>query len=485
MIAVATAVADPSAFLDELARRDFTTFVERVFPLINGGEMLAFNWHLDAIAYALEQIRHGKARRLIVNMPPRNLKSILISVAWVAWRLGHDPRLNFVCVSYSNELSTKHARDCRSIIQSPLYWRLFPRTRISEKRSALHDFETSEGGGRLATSITGTLTGRGGDIIIIDDPIKPDEADSETTRKAVNEWFSSTLSSRLDDKGTGSIVVVMQRLHEDDLCGMLLEHGGWSSLSLSAIATEDETVQLTRGRTIERKIGDVLHPARESRAVLDELKQSMGSARFEAQYQQAPIPAVGNMIQTAWLKYYDPEHPPVGGHIVQSWDTASKDGVHNDYSACVTAAVLYSKVYLLDVWRGRVNFPDLLRSVQALAQRFRPSALLVENAASGMQLLQMLRDGPLPFVPEPTARRPELDKITRLAAVSAQIEAGKLFLPDHALWLEAFCHELLGFPNAKNDDQVDALSQLLAWIPRHTPSDLLLGVPIIFDGRGF
>lgn len=484
MTAVPTTVDNPSALLDALARQDFTTFVERVFPLINGGESLAYNWHLDAIAHALEEMRTGNVRRLAVNMPPRNLKSILISVAWVAWRLGHDPRLNFVNVSYSVELATKHARDCRSIMQSSLYKRLFPGTRISEKRSALHDFETTDGGGRLATSITGTLTGRGGDIIIIDDPIKPDEADSETTRKSVNEWFSSTLSSRLDDKGTGSIVVVMQRLHEDDLCGMLLGRGGWSSLSLPVIATEEGIIPMTRGRVFKRKIGDVLHPERESRKILEELKRSMGSARFEAQYQQSPIPAVGNMIQTAWLKYYDPEHPPVGGQIVQSWDTASKDGVHNDYSVCVTALVRHSQVYILNVWRDRVNFPDLLKAVTAVAERFRPNVLLIENAASGTQLFQVLRDRHFPFVPVPLARRPELDKVTRLAAVSAQIEAGKLFLPEHASWLEAFRHELLGFPNAKHDDEVDALAQLLAWVPIHSQADLIAGLPKFFvDGR--
>lgn len=178
---------DPQALIRALQRRDFGSFLIRAVPWINGGADLQFNWHLDAIAYQLERVAAGDCRRLLVTMPPRSLKSITASVAWVAWMLGRDPTLNFVCVSYSGELAAKLARDCRSIISSAWYRELFPGSVISDKRSATHDFEMTAGGGRLATSITGTLTGRGGDLIIIDDPIKPDEAMSETTRNAVND----------------------------------------------------------------------------------------------------------------------------------------------------------------------------------------------------------------------------------------------------------------------------------------------------------
>lgn len=180
---------DPVQFFRELLRRDFCTFLRKAFPHIAGGSPLLWNWHLDAIAWELDRVLRGESRNLIVTLPPRNLKSITISIAWVAWMLGQDPTLNFVCVSYSGELAGKLARDCRSIMMSPWYRELFPRTMISNKRSATHDFETTAGGGRLATSPTGTLTGRGGDIIIIDDPIKPEEALSATTRQFVNDWY--------------------------------------------------------------------------------------------------------------------------------------------------------------------------------------------------------------------------------------------------------------------------------------------------------
>ena len=228
---------DPYALLLELMRRDFAAFLRKAYPWISGGEAMLWNWHLDAIAHQLDRVRSGDNRRLLVTLPPRNGKSKTISVAWVAWMLGKEPTANFVCVSYSNELSAKLARDCLSIMQSPWYRELFPRTIISSKRSASGDFETTAGGGRLATSVTGTLTGRGGDIIILDDVIKPEEANSEATRESVNNWYQSTLASRLNDKASGAIITVMQRLHERDLAGMLIESGEWYQLSLPAIAT--------------------------------------------------------------------------------------------------------------------------------------------------------------------------------------------------------------------------------------------------------
>lgn len=322
---------NPALLLGELLRRDFTAFARKAWAWISAGESIAWNWHLDAIAYQLERVANGDNLRLILNLPPRNAKSKTISVIWVAWMLGQDPRRNFVCVSYSNELSGKLARDCLSIIQSPWYRELFPRTIISARRSAAMDFETTMGGGRLATSVTGTLTGRGGDTIILDDVIKPEEANSETTRNFVNDWYQSTLASRLNDKSSGAIILLMQRLHQNDLSGMLLEAGGWEHLKIPAIAVEDQIVPLTRGRVHIRRSGDLLHPEREPIEVLEALKAAMGSLAFAAQYQQDPVPAVGNVIRKEWFKTYEMakfERTP--GIVIQSWDTASKDNPHND-----------------------------------------------------------------------------------------------------------------------------------------------------------
>ncbi len=461
-------ISDPHALVDELIRRDFVSFMMRAFPHVRGGANLLPNWHLEAIAYQLERVRRGDCRRLLVTLPPRNLKSLMISVAWVAWCLGQDPSLNFVCVSYSNELSAKHARDCRALMQSLWYRQLFPRTVIAASRSAAYDFETTMGGGRLATSIGGTLTGRGGDIIIIDDPLKPEEAMSETTRNAVNDWFLSTLASRLNDKKHGSILTVMQRLHQFDLAGMLLESGEWDELSISAIATDDAVIPLARGRTYRRTAGEALHAAREPLEDLLRIKKSIGSVNFAAQYQQQPVPAEGNMIRAEWLKACDTAlaRAEGGGRIVQSWDTASKEGVLNDWSVCITAFVRRQEVFVLDVWRRKVAFPALRKAAIANAREYRANAILIEDQASGTQLLQSLRNEQPVGVPLPIARKPEADKRTRLAGVTAMIEAGRLLLPLDAPWLGEFKHELLAFPSSRHDDQVDALSQMLIWVDR-------------------
>lgn len=220
--------------------------------------------------YLLSHRKHSPLYRSKSNIPPRNGKSKTISVCWVACMLGRDPTRNFVCVSYSSELSNKFARDTRSIMESNWYKQLFPCMIISKARSAAYDFETT----------------RGGDIIILDDVIKPTDANSETVRTNVNEWFYSTLSARLDNKKTGSILCVMQRLHEHDLCDLLLEQGGWDCLSIPSIATKDEEIILARDGVYHCREGDLLPPSREPQDVLDDLKRAMGSYAFEAQYQQ-------------------------------------------------------------------------------------------------------------------------------------------------------------------------------------------------------
>lgn len=475
-------VSDPLAFMDELARRDFVTFFLRAYAAIRGGAILDHNWHIDAIAHALDEIRLGASRQLLVTLPPRHLKSLSISVAWVAWMLGRDPSLNFVCVSYSNELAAKHARDCRALMESELYRRIFPRTHIRKSRSAVHDFETTASGGRLATSTGGTLTGRGGEYIIIDDPIKPDEALSEVVREAANEWFFSTLTSRLNNPTTGAIIVVMQRLHQYDLVGMLLA-AGWPELCLPAIAQEDLRVPLTRGRTRLFRRGDALHPTRLPLAELKRLEAMIGSLRFAPQYLQAPLPAKGNIVRAAWLREYaESSVLNGGGQIIQSWDIAAKDGERNDYSVCITVLRRGRTMYILDVWREKVEFTELWKKVPLLAQRFNANVLLIEDSSNGTALLSRLHNEPPPFMPTPIARRPKLDKVARLEAASTMIEAGDLLLPEQAPWLATFKSELLGFPSTRHDDQVDALSQLMNWVDeRRLRDETVIAGPEVFD----
>ena len=480
--ALLASASNPEAIFDELCRRNFVSFVIRAFPFLNGGAELQPNWSIDAIAYALEQVASGRCTRQIICLPPRHLKSQMTSVMWVAWRLGHDPSHNFVCVSYSNELSAKHARDCRALLHAPWYRRMFPATHLDPNRSAVHDFETTAGGGRLATSITGTLTGRGGDTIIIDDPIKPDDAYSDTLRDGVNDWFSTTLASRLNDKARGAILLVMQRLHPFDLVGKLEEAGVWSQLSLPVIAESDQSIPLPRGCWQHRKEGDVLHPERESRADLELIRQTMGSTVFSAQYLQRPVPLEGNLVKGDWLCTFEPGDYPtgLGTRVVQSWDTATEDGALNDYSVCVTAVVHKGRVYVVDVFRKKVDFPTLKREAISKARDLKANALLIEDQSSGRQLIQALRSEGPTGVPRPIARTPDRNKVSRLAGVSAMIEAGQLLLPREASWLAEFKHELLAFPSVRYDDQVDALTQLMLWVRSGYQKTDTVAAPIFF-----
>ena len=209
--------------LRHLLKSDFCAFVEKTFGTVCPDQQFWPNWHLEAIAHALERVVGGETKRLIILMPPRNLKSICASVALPAFLLGRDPTRQIICVSYSADLAAKHARDCRAVMMAPWYQSAFPSTRIDPAKSAETEFMTTRRGFRLATSTGGTLTGRGGDTIIIDDPMKPADAQSEARRLECQQWYSNTLLSRLDDKVNGVIILVMQRLHVDDLAGYLMQ----------------------------------------------------------------------------------------------------------------------------------------------------------------------------------------------------------------------------------------------------------------------
>jgi len=446
----------------EILRRDFMSFTERAFLELNPQTELLMAPHLELIGAKLDACRRGEITRLIINLPPRQLKSHCASVALPAWYLAHHPAGHIICASYGQDLADKFARDCRRVMASPWYKELF-RTRLAD-RQAVHDFATSAQGTRMATSVGGVLTGRGADLIIIDDPLKPDEALSESRRKAVNEWYDHTLLSRLNDKQRGCIIIIMQRLHQDDLVGHVLEQENWHVLSFAAIAESDELHQIDSPlgrRLFRREVGDVLHPERESAATLAHIRETIGEYNFSAQYQQNPIPLGGAMVKTAWLQYYEPgERPQRFSQTVQSWDTANKATELSDYSVCTTWGSHDNRYYLLDVFRRRLNYPDLKRKVQGLARRDRPNKILIEDKASGTQLIQDLKaDG----VNAVTAYQPPsgTDKIMRLHAQTAVFENGQVWLPHRASWLADYVNELTSFPGSRYDDQVDSTTQAL------------------------
>ena len=311
-----------------LLRNDFFTFVHRSFRELNPSVKFMPNWHNELIACKLEACRQGEIKRLILNVPPRSLKSLQTAVAFPAFILGHNPSAQIICASYGQDLANKHSLDCRNLMSSGWYRDLFPATQFSPQKQSLQEFVTTQNGFRLATSVGGVLTGRGGDIIIIDDPLKPDEARSETQRKAANDWYDHTLYSRLNDKRTGCIIIIMQRLHEDDLVGHVLEHEQWEHVRLPAIAEEEESHVIRSffgTRTVHRQVGTALHPEREPLPVLKHIRRTIGEYNFAGQYQQQPAPSGGGLVKAEWFKFYTPGEQPSKFEILfQSWDTANK-----------------------------------------------------------------------------------------------------------------------------------------------------------------
>ena len=286
------------------------------------------NWHLEVIAAKLEKVRRGECKRLIVNLPPRHLKSHAISIAFPAWLLGHEPTRQVLSVTYAQDLSDTFARQSRTLMTSPFYQALFD-TRLAKGREAVSDYETADGGYRLSTSVGGILTGRGADIIIIDDPLKADDAQSEPRRQSVNEWYDNTLRSRLNSQEKGAIVIVMQRLHSDDLVAHVQKHEQWDVLTFPAVAEEDESYELSTPygrRRVGRRRGDILHPALLSSTTMEVTRSAMTEYNFVAQYQQNPEPPSGVIVKRQWLTFYHERDKPDSFHqIMQSWDTATKD----------------------------------------------------------------------------------------------------------------------------------------------------------------
>lgn len=446
--------------LRHLARKDFSVFVQGAFRVLHD-EPLLRNWHIDAIAWQLMRLASGETRRLIITMPPRTMKSFIASVCLPAWLLGRNPGEKIICASYAQDLSRDFAYKTRTLMQSDWYRRVFPNSYLDPKRLSLDEIGTTRGGYRLATSVGGTLTGRGGNVIIIDDPLKAKDAYSEVARESAAQWFRSTVMSRRNNPRTGRIVVVAQRLHMEDLPGQLLAQGGWQELRLPLIAERDQNIELSSNSSLERSAGNILQEDRFSEAEIAELRKAMGERDFEAQYNQRPMPPGGALFKLEWIKRYDrmPTVRQVQG-IFQSWDTAYDIDEANDYSVCTTWAVSGKNCYLLDVYRERMEFYALERAIYTMRDKWRADLVIVEKAGSGISLLQNIQHAGNNQWLQP--KEPVGSKQDRASQQTPKFERGEIWLPREASWLQSFEDELLSFPHGKHDDQVDSVVQFLA-----------------------
>lgn len=454
----------PQKLLHAVLRKDFDSFINKVFHTINPSVEYQPNWHIRLIAEYLQAVQNGDIKRLIINIPPRSLKSVCVGVAWPAWILGMDPSKRIMSASYSQVLSIKHSLDCRFVLSSNWYQQIFPKTILSKKHNQKSKFMTSENGFRFATSVGGSATGEGGDVLIIDDPHNPSQIHSLKMRTKVIEWFEQTFVTRLNNKNTGSIVLVMQRLHEEDLSGYLLAtSNNWIHLKIPVIAPKNQ-VFLMNNYEYQYIKGDILHSSRDSSEQLIKLEREVGVHNFAAQYLQEPISNNSAMLSKEDISYYE-TLPEQFNYLVQSWDTAIKVSENADYSVCTCWGVLDKKYYLISLFRQKLTYPELKSKVDKLAKRYSPKSILIEDKASGQQVIQDLRlDGLANII----AIKPKLDKITRFASVLSLFQAGAVQLPKQAAFNSILLCELLAFPNCKNDDIIDSISQFLNFIKDRT-----------------
>lgn len=449
------AMADPAyRFACGVEAREDLYFFSRYMFRHRKGFKWRENWHHQMICDALMRVYRGETKRLIINIPPRYSKTELAVVNFIAWAMGKAPDAEFIHTSYSGTLAVNNSGLAKMMVESVEYQAIFPDTRIRSDSTSKGDWRTTKGGVCYATGSGGTITGFGagkmrpgfGGAIILDDPHKADEAHSDTMRKNVIEWFGNTLESRTNSPDT-PIILIMQRLHEEDLAGFLLagKNGEtWEHLCIPAI----------------NDAGEALWPFKHA---IDDLRR-MELANpyvFAGQYMQAPAPRGGGIFKRDWWRYYT--MPPAFKRVIQSWDTAFKAKEGDDYSVCTTWGEADTGYYLLDVFKQRVEFPELKRAAENLYSKYKPHAMLIEDKASGQSLIQELRrQTALPII----AIKVDSDKVSRAYAVTPLIESGRVFLPENAPWLLDYVHSLATFPNGAHDDDVDSTTQALNYLAR-------------------
>ncbi|MEN9782246.1 MAG: hypothetical protein RL208_396 [Pseudomonadota bacterium] len=445
-------------FLSKALLKDFKSFLIKSFNTINSGYKFHDNWHINLLSDVMNQSFDSDLKRVVINIPPRSLKSVIASVVFPAWVLAKDPKKRIIVVSYSKELALKHSADCRTIMQSDWYKKTFKESHIAYGFNSKHKFGTKSNGYRFATSVGGTLTGEGGDIIIIDDPHNPSEVRSKKARQEVVNWYKNVLLSRLNNKQDGVIILVMQRLHEEDLSGFLLsKNANWNHVCLPLISDSKCDVFFNNKLYFTRDAGDILiYDA--TQEWIENTKNEIGIEAFLAQYQQKPIKEEGNLIKREWIKIED--HSKTNfEHFYISIDCASGVKINNDYSAIAVFAKFNGQIVLFEMMREKLEYLDLKSLIEEKISKYKPDNILIENKSNGASLIQELKTKNS-FI---TEINPKNSKEYRVNKSISFMQSGNFVLHKNEAWNENFINEITQFPFAAHDDQVDAVSQFLNW----------------------
>jgi len=444
------------------ARKQFYAgYVERVFRTVSPGSDWTPNWHIDLMCEYLDAQARGELPRLIINIPPRETKSITVCVAYSSWLLGRDPSCQIMAGSYGDTLAMKHSVDTRLVMTSTWYRALFPKTKLSRDQNEKHKFVTTARGHRVAVTVGGSVIGDGGDFLILDDPIKREDALSDKVRKSTNDWIDQTFMTRLNNPETGAVVLIMQRFHDDDPTGHLLaKESGWEHLKIPRISTESKIYSFGQVKKYYPK-GSTMNPQRVSLLKAEQMRRDMGSYGFASQQQQDPVDLENALFKPENWRFYRalPADLDVADQFIQSWDMAFKDTDQSAYVVGQVWARFGARRYLLDQVRRRMAFVETVKAVREMTARW-PGArpILIEDKANGPAVVDTLRKhiaGILPLSPGSDS------KIARAEAWSMYQEAGNIYLPmtDEHPWVKDFIDEHTRCPSCTYWDQVDAAGQ--------------------------
>ena len=446
----------------ELARRSFAEFVRQAWPIIEPGIPLQWNWHMDAVCDHLQAVHEGKMRDLIINIPYRLSKSVLVSILYPCWVWLSKPGHKFLCTSHSHSLVLVNAQKARQVIVSPWYCDFFPEGKLHLTSDTQQVMVNQYGGLRYSFSVGSKVLGLSCNSLIIDDPMTTESAYSAISRNAVSQSIGLDFMSRLTPPGQGNRIIVMQRLHHDDTSGKYLEDPDWDRLIIPALWEGDHRSRTALNFVDPRtEIGESIFPSYFTKKKIDRDRIENGNQFYASQLQQHPVSVEGSIIHYDWIKYYK-ELPAVKKYSI-SCDTAIKTGQHNDYSVIMLWAECENGYYLVEMVRKKLEYTALKHLIKAFYDANPASEMIIEDKASGQQLVQDFKSfSRIPIVAVIPGRDMPLRKDERLQMVASLFEAGKVHIPEEAAWKLDFTREVCEFGFHKTDDIVDAMTQYLS-----------------------